>query len=87
MLLTKEDKLKELLNMNFEVIFEDLHLFIENIPSMVKLIGLQTFLDEMNFTKTQYYSRTNAPGKWGVDELQKAKAVFTEFGLGKNKHI
>lgn len=84
MLISKEDKLKELLNRNFEDIFDDLDLFISNIPSMVKLIGLQTFLEKMQFTKTQYYRRTNAPEKWLIEELQKAKLIFIDFGLGKH---
>jgi len=80
----KDDNLKELLNKDFEVIFNDMDLFIFNIPVLAKVIGVGSFLTKMGFTQRQYYLRTNFPEKWTVQELKNAKDIFLETGFGKS---
>ena len=76
-----EQRLKQLLRMNFEEIFNGMDLFVDHIPDMAKMIGLDTFMNRMGFRKSKYYHRLKH-GNWTREELRKCMELFQEYNLG-----
>jgi hypothetical protein len=74
--------LKQLLQKNFDTIFNDMELFIFCIPDLAKVVGLKEFMKKMKLTTSQYYRRIEDPDKWNITELKKAKEIFKEYNLG-----
>lgn len=77
--------IKVLLQKDFNGIFSDMILFIEHIPQMAKLTGVVEFIKQMELTRPQYYRRINNHDLWTISELQRAKKIFQDHGLGKLK--
>lgn len=80
----KQDGLKSLLDKDFNEIFDDLELFVECIPQLVKLVGQVDFLNHMGFSYYQFNRRLNDRNRWNIDELRKAKDFFVDYRLGKS---
>lgn len=77
--------LETLMKKDFSLIINDLEKFIEGIPRLAKITGLEQFYKEMGFTHAQYYRRVKNPNVWTLEELKKAVQIFQKFNIGVNK--
>ena len=78
----KQAELKQLLQKNFDALFDDVDLFSRHIPDLVKFVGVNEFFKAMEVSSRLYYRRIKDPDEWTLGELKKAKAIFKQYNLG-----
>lgn len=79
----QNQQLKSLLGKDFNKIFDDLDLFVECIPYMVKMVGQDEFINHLGLNYHTLNRRFNDPKMWKIEELRKAKDFFVDYHLGK----